>query len=142
MVVVPFVAGEGEQAYAIWTDTQQAETVGAFVERVPDISDIAYRVTSIKYTNGEAVTTTRDITNEDVREFESRYVEGSGGISTADTFPNCNNGINFECVGTAAGKAGVLFGACATCAAGGVPACVACAGSGILFVNTDCSLCN
>lgn len=137
-VMVPFVAGDGEQAHVLWTDSDYAETVGTFVEQRTGDSDVAYLTTTIKAAEGTATVTERELTEEQVRTFKQQNSESSDQVTTQG-FPNCN--VNFSCVGTAAAKAGVLYGVCASCAGGFLPSCAACAGSGILMVETDCSLC-
>lgn len=137
VVIIPYQTGSNnEQSYILWTDSSLAITVGARTERFRNDNGMGYETTSYTPGTNWAKTTRRTITPEELERYE-RYLEDDG--ITIQNFPTCN--INFECVATAAAKAGILVGACASCASLFIPACFACAGSGILFVNTDCSLC-
>jgi hypothetical protein len=138
VVVLPFAADDAHNAYALFCDSAYVENTAVYVGR-PSESGVKYRVTTYTVGGDDVVSTERELTPSEVREFKREIQPESHGDFTTQGFPTCN--VNFECVGTAAAKAGVLFGACASCANGFLPACAACAGSGIQFVNTDCSLC-
>jgi len=137
VVVLPFEADDAHDAYGLFCDSQYVESSAVYVE-TPSTSGVEYRVTEYTVSDADVVSTEHELSRPEVREFK-RQVRADSDDVTTQGFPNCN--VNFECVGTAAAKAGVLFGACASCANGFLPACAACAGSGIQFVNTDCSLC-
>ena len=140
VVLIPFKTGDSDvQSYILWTDSPRITTVGTKAEQLGEGTSESYEITNYEVGINQLHTTVRTITAEEVRKFKQRYIQNSDGDFSTAGFPNCN--INFSCVGKAAGKAGVLFGACASCASGFVPACFACVGSGILLVETNCNLC-
>jgi hypothetical protein len=138
VVVLPFEADDAHDAYGLFCDSQYVENSAVYVE-APSTGDVEYRITEYTVSDADVVSSEHELSRTEVREFKRQVQADSDDDFTTQGFPNCN--VNFECVGTAAAKAGVLFGACASCANGFLPACAACAGSGIQFVNTDCSLC-
>jgi len=135
VAVVPFETDDPTtQSYMLWSDSDRALDVGVVAESVED----GYRITNVEDVGATVSVSQRTVTDDQLQTF-GRRVETIGATTTGG-FPNCD--INFRCVAIAAAKAGVLYGACASCAGGFVPACFACVGSGILLVETDCSLCN
>jgi len=135
VAVVPFETDDpATQSYMLWSDTDRAMDVGVVAESVDD----GYEITNVEDVGGAVSVSRRTVTDAQLRSF-GRRVETVGATSMGG-FPNCD--IDFDCVAIAAAKAGVLYGACASCAGGFVPACFACVGSGILLVETDCTLCD
>lgn len=143
VVMVPFDAPGKDEAYVLWSDSPQTKTLGSYVEVAKEGSEAVYQTAKVEPNNGHAKITERSFAASDIaNEISGRSIKTMNHENSdcPGGFPLCN--INFSCVGTAAAKAGVLYGACSSCAGGFIPACFACAGSGILLVETDCCVCN